>query len=89
MPPTAAPLPDRAGFSPSRRARSKASCTNPYTVLLPIAALSVASVPTHANRKAVTRLPTPVDHVIAAPLMKPGPPGGRKYEGVAERPLSS
>ena len=89
MPPTAVPLPDRVGVSPFSRAKSKASCTNPYTVLVPIEALSVASVPTHANRKAVTRLPTPVDQVIAAPLMKPAPPGGRKYEGVAERPLSS
>ena len=49
----------------------------------------MASVPTHASRKAVTHLPTPVDQVIAAPLMNPGPPGGRRYEGVVERPLSS
>ena len=39
-------------------------------MLLPIKALSVASAPTHASRKAVTRLLAPVDQVIAAPLMK-------------------
>ena len=43
------------------------------------------SVPTHASRKAVTRLPAAVDQVIAAPLMNAVPPGGRKYEGVADR----
>jgi hypothetical protein len=57
-------------------------------LLPPIAALSVASVLTHASRKAVTRLPRSVDQVIAVPLMKPGLPGGRRYEGVVERPLS-